>query len=47
MGRISLTEKTKEPIPNDLIQAAKDGDREALSLVIERSRRVSIDSACI
>jgi RNA polymerase sigma-70 factor (ECF subfamily) len=38
MGRSSLTEKTKEPILNDLVQAAKDGDRKALSLVIERSQ---------
>ena len=32
-------EKTaREPLPNDLIQAARDGDRNALSLLIERSQ---------
>ena len=38
MGRIPLTEKTNEPLLDDLVQAAKDGDEEALSLLIERSQ---------
>jgi len=38
MGRIPLTEKTKEPLLDDLVQAAKDGDQDALSLLIERSQ---------
>jgi RNA polymerase sigma-70 factor (ECF subfamily) len=38
MGRIPLTEKAKEPLLSDLVQAAKDGDRDALSLLIERSQ---------
>jgi len=38
MGRIPLTDNPKEPLPNDLVQAAKDGDQDALSLLIERSQ---------
>jgi RNA polymerase sigma-70 factor (ECF subfamily) len=38
MGCIPLTGETKEPLPNDLVQAAKDGDQDALSLLIERSQ---------
>ena len=38
MGRIPLREKTKEPLLDDLVQAAKDGDQDALSLLIERSQ---------
>ena len=38
MGRVPLTEKAKEPLLDDLVQAAKDGDEHALSLLIERSQ---------
>jgi len=38
VGRVPLTEKTKEPLLEDLVEAAKRGDEGALSRLIERSQ---------
>jgi RNA polymerase sigma-70 factor (ECF subfamily) len=38
VGRVSLRDKKKEPLLEDLVEAAKRGDEDALSLLIERSQ---------
>jgi RNA polymerase sigma-70 factor (ECF subfamily) len=38
MGPLLMEKTAREPLPDDLIQAARDGDQKALSLLIERSQ---------
>ena len=38
MGRPPVRKTAREPLPNDLVLAARDGDRSALSLLIERTQ---------